>query len=114
MFKNRDFEIAYNHLQSSIQESQKASEEILKNLNSAMEMVKNKDYENLEKLLIKSIENLQFQDILAQRLKKVQDFLKNVDSIIETEKDKKKLDEFAWENEVVQEDVDDILKSHGL
>lgn len=112
MFKNRDFEIAYNHLQLSIEESENSTKEVLEILNSLLKE-KNRD-EKLVKNLENAIEKLQFQDIFAQRLKKVQNFLKEIDKKIDSKKDENKLNEFAWENEVDQNDVDDILKSYGL
>ncbi len=116
MFKNRDFEIACNHLLKARNESKDATKDILKSLNEVLKILQNngKDTQKAISNIKKSIEKLQYQDILAQRLKKVEDFLKEIDKKIDTNKDEDELNEFAWENEVAQDDIDDILKSYGL
>jgi len=107
MFKNKDFKIATNHLDLCINESEEAVKEIMEIIN---EIKKSKDFD--QKKLDTIIEKLQFQDICAQRLKKVQNFLKEIDKNYKS--NNTDLEEFAWENEVIQDDVDDILKSYGL
>jgi hypothetical protein len=114
MFKNTDFQIAFNHLENSKVESEKGVKEVLSNLNSILSSLKKNNYENVEELIKKSIETLQFQDISAQRLTKVQKFLKKIDRLISTHPQKDEIKDFAWEKEVTQENVDEILKSHGL
>ncbi|WP_201335411.1 MULTISPECIES: hypothetical protein [unclassified Nitratiruptor] len=55
---------------------------------------------------------LQLEDIIVQRLKKVSDFLTMIDENIELEKDKRFLDEFAWEKEVDQSDIDRMFNEY--
>ncbi|WP_281951184.1 hypothetical protein [Nitrosophilus kaiyonis] len=114
MFKNEDFKIAYDHLQLSIDESEKNTKKILEILYSMSKDINEGNFKDLENKIVKATELLQFQDIISQRLKKVQNFLKEIDSLIDSQIDKEKLSDFAWENEVEQNDVDDILKSYGL
>lgn len=114
MFKNRDFEIAYNHLEKSIKESEEAVEKILKNINISLKIADNLKNSELKNSLKEIISLLEFQDILAQRLKKVEDFLIKVDKIVDSKESKEDLKEFAWEKEITQNDVDEILKKHGL
>ena len=119
MFKNKDFEIAYNHLDKSIHDSQNATQNILDLINQTLTLLKDSNIddkitEKLTQNLEKSIESLQFQDIMAQRLTKVKKFLINADKIIDKHSQIVDLNKFAWDKEIEQSDVDDILKSHGL
>ena len=73
---------------------------------------------------------LEFQDIMAQRLLKVRDFLLDLEKSIvrvalvagleETEKEeekeeiREKLEELEWKKEVSQSEVDEIMKQFGL
>lgn len=61
-----------------------------------------------------SLTLLEFQDIIAQRLKKVEDFLIKIDKIIDSKETKEYLKDFAWDREITQDDVDEILKKHGV
>ena len=114
MFKNEDFKIAYNHLEKSIKESEEATKKIIENINNSLKIAKSLGNQNLKRYLENSLVLLEFQDIIAQRVKKVEDFLKKVDKIVDTKDLKENLKEFAWERETTQEDVDEILKRHGL
>ncbi len=116
MMKNRDFQIAYEHLQKSIEESEEAVKKAIELIHENIELVNENgiDRETFVENLTKQLELLQFQDILAQRLKKVQQFLIQTDNSISTHQSEIALKEFAWEKEIEQENVDDILKSYGL
>ena len=149
--KKEGFSSINKHLNLAIEESKSAVDLLIKNINSSIEMLqqtleltKNLDgstdkqtikklEENIEKviqLLTESLTALEFQDILAQRLKKSIEFLQDVEKTIlkvllilgineEEFKDKQKefkekLEELEWKKEVTQDDVDDILKEFGL
>ncbi|WP_187647014.1 hypothetical protein [Nitrosophilus labii] len=122
MFKNKDYEIAYRHLEKSRKESEEATKNILHYINDSLEILNTIENTNANEALLKklrknlenSLISFQFQDIISQRLKKVEGFLLQADKTQGPVKAGKELEEFAWENEVEQEHIDDILKSHGL
>ncbi len=122
MFKNKDYEIAYKHLEKSRIESEEATKNILNYINESLELLKQLEslqtndslIKELRENLEKSLVSFQFQDIISQRLKKVEEFLLQADKTHGPVIAGKELKEFAWENEVEQEHIDDILKSYGL
>jgi chemotaxis protein CheZ len=138
-----------SHIQQSIQESERAAVSILNAINLAMNNIKDVkeilNFEglsdsNLEKLnekldvsynvLFESLPQLEFQDILAQRLQKISTFLTDLEKeilrlillfgITEEKSEEKrkemedKLKEIEWKKEVEQNDVDLILKEFGM
>ncbi|WP_200763795.1 hypothetical protein [Nitrosophilus alvini] len=138
-------ETACSHLQQAAQESEKAAENILKCTNETLTLLNSieknlqnthtdrensEDIEKMKNNLTRILSEAQFQDIFAQRLLKIDSFLKRLEKLIDetgtqigiSEKDVdtkskefiKSKEEFAWENEVEQKDVDDILKEFGI
>ena len=149
--KKEGFSSINKHLNLAIEESKNAVDLLIKNINLSVETLQ-KTLELTKKLdgstdkqIIKEIEDnisrvinlltdsltaLEFQDILAQRLKKSIDFIQDVERTIlkillilgineEEFKDKQnefkeKLEQLEWKKEVTQDDVDEILKEFGL
>ena len=146
--KKDGFSIINKHINKSITESEEATKKLIENITYALSVIEeNKDLLNksiysmeiekvkqnedvLAETLTEALTLLEFQDILAQRLKKISDFLNEVEQDIvklaidlgledtlESEKAKeikKKLEELEWKREVEQTDVDEILKEHGM
>ncbi len=146
--KKEGFSIVNKHIDKSISESEEATKKLIENITYAlslleenkdilkksiysMEMEKVKQNENtLSEILTEALTLLEFQDILAQRLKKISEFLNDVEKDIvklavdlglednpdskKAKEIKKKLEELEWKKEVNQADVDDILKEYGM
>ena len=146
--KKDGFSIVNKHINKSINESEEATKKLIENITYALSLIEeNKELLNksiysmeiekvkqnediLAETLTEALTLLEFQDILAQRLKKISDFLNEVEQDIvklamdlgledtlESEKAKeikKKLEELEWKREVEQTDVDEILKEHGM
>lgn len=145
--KREGFKAVNRHIDTAISESEEATKKLIEaigdsmeKLQKAVEIVSNLKGEGREKAisLIRSVLNtlmnsltlLEFQDIMAQRLLKVRDFLLDLEKSIvrivlvagleETEKEeekgeiKKKLEELEWKKEVSQSEVDEIMKQFGL
>ena len=145
------FSAVKNHLKLAIEESKEAVDKLIENINKTIsnleellkinqqisenidEKFSNKIktlVENSLQLLTEGITALEFQDIIAQRMKKTLTFLEDLEKKIlkillivgideeehknKKEELKKKLDEIEWKKEVSQDDVDDILKEFGL
>ena len=146
--KKEGFSIVNKHINKSISESEEATKKLIENITYALSLIEeNKDILNksiysmeiekikqnensLSDILTESLTLLEFQDILAQRLKKISDFLNEVERDIinlandlgleeslnseKAEEIRKKLEELEWKKEVNQTDVDEILKEHGM
>ncbi len=144
--KKEGISYATNHIDAAISESEEAAKKlidllgtVLEELNSLLGLTSKVDNEelrlniesrvkNITKLLTSALTLLEFQDILAQRLLKVKDFLSDLEKSLlkviltlgieervgNEDELKKKMDELEWKKEVSQEDVDEIMKQFGL
>ncbi len=145
--KREGFRAVNKHIDSAISESEEATKKLIEAIGDSMEklqravqLVEKMEGEGKEEVvsiinsvlttLMNSLTLLEFQDIMAQRLLKVRDFLVDLEKSIvkvalvagleETEEEgekeeiKKKLEELEWKKEVSQEDVDEIMKQFGL
>ncbi len=141
------FRTVNQHIDNAISESEEATKKIIDLIGSSLESLQEaiSEVEKIEgagkekvlKLLSDILNNLtnaltllEFQDILAQRLLKVKQFLSDIEKSIvkiailagieetahESDKEelKKKLEELEWKKEVSQEEVDRIMKQFGL
>ena len=145
--KREGFRAVNKHIDSAISESEEATKKLIEAIGDSMEklqkavqLVEKMEGEDKEEVvsiinsvlttLMNSLTLLEFQDIMAQRLLKVRDFLVDLEKSImrialvagleeteegeEKEEIKKKLEELEWKKEVSQEDVDEIMKQFGL
>ncbi len=145
--KREGFRAVNKHIDSAITESEEATKKLIEAIGDSMEklqravqLVEKMEGEGKEEAislinsvlttLMNSLTLLEFQDIMAQRLLKVRDFLVDLEKSIvkvvlvagleetegegEKEEIKKKLEELEWKKEVSQEDVDEIMKQFGL
>jgi len=145
--KREGFRAVNKHIDSAISESEEATKKLIEAIGDSMEklqkavqLVEKMEGEEKEEVvsiinsvlttLMNSLTLLEFQDIMAQRLLKVRDFLVDLEKSImrialvagleeteegeEKEEIKKKLEELEWKKEVSQEDVDEIMKQFGL
>jgi len=141
------FEAVNQHIDTAISESEEAAKKIIDligaSLDSVQEViaeVEKLEGEGKEKILkaLSAVLNnltvaltlLEFQDILAQRLLKIKQFLSDIEKSIvkiallagieesaqESEKQelRKKLEELEWKKEVSQNEVDEIMKQFGM
>ncbi len=97
-------------------------------LDEGRQRVAEEKLNSLSSQLTNALTLLEFQDILAQRLLKIKDFLNDLEKSlvrvliisgleenkISDEEVKKKLEELEWKKEISQEDVDEIMKQFGL
>ncbi|SMP15050.1 chemotaxis protein CheZ [Desulfurobacterium pacificum] len=141
------FKAVNQHIDTAISESEEAAKKIIDLIGNSLDSVQEVISE-VEKLngiekekVLKALNNilnnltmaltlLEFQDILAQRLLKVKQFLSDIEKSIvkiallagieetaqESEKQelKKKLEELEWKKEVSQDEVDEIMKQFGM
>ncbi len=140
------FKAVSQHIEKAISESEEAAKKIIELINSSLSTInelreiietvpeeKKKLFEEKEKELMNNLTEaltlLEFQDILAQRLIKVKNFLSDIEKSLvkiallagleevensEKEEIEKKLEELEWKKEVTQDDVDEIMKQFGL
>ncbi len=104
MFKNEDIKIASNHLQLARQEIEECSDGVYETLQKVGE-----NLPAAQEKIVEALTFLQFQDIITQRLKKVEEFLQIIDKSVDLKSSQEFLEEFAWENEVDQEDIDKMF-----
>ncbi|BAF69719.1 hypothetical protein [Nitratiruptor sp. SB155-2] len=109
VYNNEHIKIAVHHLDLASQEVAECSNSVLQTLQQLQRQIQDPV---LHEKINEAIAVLQLEDIIVQRLKKVSDFLTMIDDNIELEKDKKFLDEFAWENEVNQDDIDKMFNEY--
>lgn len=145
--KREGFKTVNMHIDTAISESEEATKRLidtigdsLEKLQKALELLsglegeaKNEVLEILNSVLVNltnSLTLLEFQDIMAQRLLKVREFLSDLEKSIvkialvagleeteegeEKEEMKRKLEELEWKKEVSQEEVDEIMKQFGI
>ncbi|WP_457681731.1 hypothetical protein [Thermovibrio sp.] len=144
--KKEGFNLASGHIQTAITESEEATKKLidsigktLEDLNALLELSQKVKDEELRKKFSSTISSLisrltsdltllEFQDILAQRLLKVKNFLNDLEKsilkitlLVGIEEDsegkdelRKKMEELKWKKEVSQSDVDEIMKQFGL
>lgn len=144
--KKEGFKAVNQHIDTAINESEEATKKLIDIIGDSLEKIQ-QSIELVSKLegsekevvleLLNSVLNnlmnaltfLEFQDIMAQRLLKVRDFLIDLEKSLvrvaliagledsqgeEREEIKKKLEELEWKKEVSQSDVDEIMKQFGL
>jgi len=99
--KNRSLEIAVEHLHLSKEELSSCAADISSKIEKLME-----NSPQLSNELLAILSALQLQDIITQRLDKIEAFLQLLDGKVDFSASKEYLDEFAWENEVDQDDID--------
>jgi len=101
---------------------------LIDGLDKGRQRVAEEKLNSLSSQLTNALTLLEFQDILAQRLLKIKDFLNDLEKSlvrvliisgleenkISDEEVKKKLEELEWKKEISQEDVDEIMKQFGL
>ncbi len=146
--KREGFSIVSKHINKSIQESEESTKKIIENITYALSLLEEnkallnghiysmeiqrlrENEETISSNLTETLTLLEFQDILAQRLKKISEFLSDVekdilklalelgikesDSKEKSEELRKKLEELEWKKEVNQDDVDEILNEFGI
>jgi len=107
--QNEQIAIALNHLNLANEELQMCSNTLYTTLQNLEKEISNPI---LHEMLIKAITSLQMQDIITQRIEKLKSFLKALDEKISLSTDKSYLEEFAWENEVEQDDIDSMFNEY--
>jgi len=145
--KREGFKAVNKHIDTAISESEEAARKLIEaigdsmeKLQRAVEIVSKLEGEGKEEAisliqsvlttLMNSLTLLEFQDIVAQRLLKIRDFLFDLEKSIvrialaagleedsgeeEKEEIRKKLEELEWKKEVSQSEVDEIMKQFGL
>ncbi len=108
-FHNEPIRIASNHLNLAKQEIEECANLLYDKLQQLLSRCQDKES---HQLLGEAMAALQFQDILTQRLKKLDDFLGVVDQQAQFGTNKRYLEEFAWENEVDQSDIDQMFNEY--
>ena len=109
-FLNDSLLIADNHLKQARDEISEAAQTIYNELENLERL--SSDCSNYEKIVVsieKAMAALQFQDIVRQRLEKIEDFLHKIDTQVSINLPKSYLEEFRWENEVSQDDIDQFF-----
>jgi len=104
-YQNEHFQIATSHLRTAKAEIAKCADEVYKKL-----MLLKEDSLNPQ-LLQDALSALQFQDIVTQRLSKVEEFLDLLDENLIIESEREYLEAFKWENEVDQKDIDRLFET---
>lgn len=108
-FCNKHFRIAAEHIALAKEEIGKCADTVYNNL---QELFLTCQDEKSKDLITQALAALQFQDIITQRLDKLDSFLQMVDKQTHLMEDKRFLDEFAWENEVDQNDIDQMFNNY--
>jgi len=141
------FKAVSHHIDTAISESEEATKKVIDLIGSSLEAVQEvlsflkelpggEKRERAEELLSRTLKDLmnaltllEFQDILAQRLLKIKEFLSELEKSIlkivilvgieESEDGKKedlqrKLEELQWKKEISQDEVDEIMKQFGM
>ena len=109
--KNKSLEIAVNHLSLAKSELDKCAQELYRKLEQLSQLVHAGEPID-HQILIDAISTLQLQDIISQRLDKVSDFLQLVDNKVDMQASQSYLDEFAWEKEVNQDEIDSMFNDY--
>ncbi len=108
-FHNKSIQIASNHLSLAKKEIQECANQIYERLQQLLNRCQDEESQHL---LSDAMATLQFQDILTQRLNKLNDFLGVVDQQAQFGTNQRYLEEFAWENEVDQSDIDQMFNAY--
>ncbi len=108
-FVNEQLAIAHNHLQLGAEELSSCADKLYETLSFLEEHTDNEEDKNR---IIEALAALQMQDIITQRLAKVRDFLASLDKEVTLPTDEGFLREFAWENEVDQNDIDAMFEEY--
>ncbi len=107
--RNDHLAIAHNHLDLSAQELGACADTLYETLTTLEEELQESE---LKDRVLHALAALQMQDIITQRLRKVQDFLALLDNEVTLPADEAYLEEFAWENEVNQDDIDAMFSEY--
>jgi len=104
--QNKALKIAQHHLDLSYEEITDCANKVYEKIN---DVISKSDNQEVKETLLEALTLLQTQDIVTQRIMKLKDFLQLLDRHINLEASEEYLDEFAWENEVKQEDIDAMI-----
>ncbi|BCD68405.1 hypothetical protein [Nitratiruptor sp. YY09-18] len=107
-FENKNLEIAATHLRTSKEELNQCANTIF----ATLQKLENIADEKTKNEILDAVAALQMQDIITQRLDKVASFLAMIDKEVALQSDSQFLDQFAWENEVDQDDVDALFNEY--
>ncbi|NPA64412.1 MAG: hypothetical protein GXO16_05495 [Epsilonproteobacteria bacterium] len=107
--KNESIAIAINHLDLAKSEITECATSIYKKIESILQSVSE---ESIARELSQALAALQTQDIVTQRLEKLKEFFQLLDERIDFAPSKEYLEEFAWENEVDQDDIDAMIDGY--
>lgn len=108
-FANEQLAIAYTHLQKSEKELSECADQLFDFLSSLEKQTTDAQQKDR---IAHALAKLQIQDIITQRLTKVQNFLISLDKEITLPTDDNFLREFAWEKEVDQNDIDSMFENY--
>ncbi len=109
-FNNEQMAIASKHIRLAREELAECANSIYKALET---LHTNCDNSELKEIIFEAMAALQMQDIITQRLVKLEDFIQRIDSVVSLPLDSVYLEEFAWENEVSQDDIDAMFIQKG-
>ncbi|MRI83741.1 MAG: hypothetical protein C6I00_04900 [Nitratiruptor sp.] len=102
--RNEAFQIAINHLQNAREELGSCAQTVSENIETLLQRIPKEQQEH--EILFQALTALQMQDIITQRLEKLKAFVQLLDKHLTFESSDTFLHEFAWENEVDQNDID--------
>ncbi len=108
MIKNKCIEIAINHIHKAHDELKECSSELSRYLEAILAAI-HEGREVKKSVVFDALAVLQLEDIITQRIGKIEEFLFYLDKEVDVkdlEFEPKYLEDFAWENEVDQEDID--------
>ena len=107
--QNEQIAIALNHLDLAKDELETCANTLYSSLQSLEQNITD---EALHETLTNALASLQMQDIITQRIEKLKDFLTILDANVSLPLDESYLNEFAWENEVNQDDIDAMFNEY--
>ncbi len=108
-FRNEHIKIATNHLELAKEEASQCAQSLFEKLEKLQNM---DDEASQQQLISQMMATLQLQDIITQRLDKIEQFLTTLDKDVDIERNSSFLDDFAWENEVDQDDIDQMFNEY--
>ncbi len=107
--QNEALKIAKHHLDLSYEEITECANKVYEKIDYAISKSDNHD---VKETLLEALALLQAQDIVTQRITKLKDFLQLLDRHVNLEASQEYLEEFAWENEVDQNDIDAMISQY--
>ena len=109
MVNHKAIQIAINHLHQARKELQECSTHISQTLEELLKKEKGEEKEEV----LQTLSTLQLEDIITQRLQKIEDFLLHLDKEDLSKLTKEYLEQFAWENEMEQDSIDKMFSQKG-